>query len=78
MAKPKKMRSKGKALTSVKTWDDSPSKDEPLKSRGHHSSSHKWLMERGNSSIPSSSDDSDSNDEDKTSIDELAHAINFF
>jgi hypothetical protein len=29
MAEPKKGRSKGKALTSVKTWDDSSSEDEP-------------------------------------------------
>jgi hypothetical protein len=29
MAEPKKERRKGKALTSVKTWDDSSSEDEP-------------------------------------------------
>jgi hypothetical protein len=33
MAKPKKERSKGKALTSVKTWDDSSSEDEPPMTR---------------------------------------------
>jgi hypothetical protein len=31
MAKPKKGRSKGKAFTIVKTWDDSSSEDEPLR-----------------------------------------------
>ena len=37
-------------------------------------------MERGNKSIPSSSDDSSSNDEGagKPSIDELAEAVKFF
>jgi hypothetical protein len=35
-------------------------------------------MARGNSSIPSYSDDSDSNDEDKPSIDELVQAVKFF
>jgi hypothetical protein len=47
MAEPKKERSKGKALTSVKTWDDSSSEDEPPRMRstdprhahhGHHAS----------------------------------------
>jgi hypothetical protein len=53
MAKPIKGRSKGKALTSVKTWDDSSSKDEPPRTRIHRSSScsswssHKCLMARG-------------------------------
>jgi uncharacterized coiled-coil protein SlyX len=35
-------------------------------------------MARGHTSIPSSSDDSNIDDEDKTSIDELAHAVKFF
>jgi hypothetical protein len=39
MAEPTKWRSKGKALTSVKTWDDSSSKDDPPRTRSHHSSS---------------------------------------
>jgi hypothetical protein len=39
MVVPKKERSKGKALTSVKTWDDSSSEDEPPKTRNHWSSS---------------------------------------
>jgi hypothetical protein len=39
MVEPKKERSKGKALTSVKTWDDSSSEDEPPKTRSHRSSS---------------------------------------
>jgi hypothetical protein len=77
---PKKRRSKGKALTSVKTWDDSSCKDELLRSHNHRSSSHssrsshKCLMARGNTSIPSSSD---SDNEDKPSVDELAHVVNF-
>jgi hypothetical protein len=39
MVEPTKRRSKGKALTSVKTWDDSSSKDEPPRTRSHKSSS---------------------------------------
>jgi hypothetical protein len=35
MAEPKKERSKGKALTSVRTWDDSSSEDEPPRTRNH-------------------------------------------
>jgi hypothetical protein len=31
----KKERSKGKALTSVRTWDDSSSEDEPPRTRSH-------------------------------------------
>jgi hypothetical protein len=83
IAKPKK-RSKGKALTSVKAWDDTSSDDEPPRSRDHfsssyssRSSSHKCLMARGNLIIPSSSDDSDGDDEDKLSIDEHVHAVKF-
>jgi hypothetical protein len=69
MAEPTKGRSKGKALTSVKTWDDSSSKDESPRMRNHRSSSrssrssHKCLMARGKMSIPSSSDDNSSDDE---------------
>jgi hypothetical protein len=79
MAKPTKRRSKDKALTSVKTWDDSSSKDEPPRTRNHRSSSrssrssHKCLMARGKISIQSSSDN-----EGKPSLDELKHAIKFF
>jgi hypothetical protein len=75
-----KRRSKGKVLTSVKTWDDSSSEDEPPRSHDHRSSSrslHKCLMARVNTSIPSSSD-RDSDDEDKPSVDELMHVLNFF
>jgi FtsZ-binding cell division protein ZapB len=83
MAEPKKGRSKGKALTSVKTWDDFSSEDEPPRTRSHRSSSrssHKCLMARGKMSIPSSSDDSSSDDEGegKPSIDELAEAVKNF
>jgi hypothetical protein len=35
MAEPKKGKSKGKALTSVKTWDDSSNEDEPPRTRSH-------------------------------------------
>jgi hypothetical protein len=86
MAKPKKERSKGKALTSVRTWDDSSSEDEPPRTHSHQSSSrssrssHKCLMARGNKSIPSSSDESSSDDEGegKASLEELAEAVAFF
>jgi hypothetical protein len=86
MAKPTKGRSKGKVLTSVKNWDDSSSEDEPPSMRSHRSSSlsswssRKCLMARGKMSIPSSSDDSSSDDEGegKPSIDELVEAINCF
>jgi hypothetical protein len=37
MDEPTKGRSKGKALTSVKTWDDSSSEDEPPRTRSHQS-----------------------------------------
>jgi hypothetical protein len=74
------------ALTSVRTWDDSSSEDEPPRTRSHRSSSrssrssHKCLMARGNKSIPSSSDESSSDDEGegKPSVDELAEAVEFF
>jgi hypothetical protein len=68
MAEPKKGRSKGNTLTSIKTWDDSSSEDESPRTRSHRSSSrssrssHKCLMARGKMSIPSSSDDSSSDD----------------
>jgi hypothetical protein len=86
MAEPTKGRSKGKALTSAKTWDDSSSKDEPPRTRSHQSSSHsswsshKCLMARGKMSIPFSSDDSSSDDggEGKPSLDDLVEAVNFF
>jgi hypothetical protein len=85
-AKPKKGRSKVKALTCVKTWDDSSSEDEPPRTRSHRSSfrsspsSRKCLMARGKMSIPSSSDDSSCDDgegEGKLSLDELAEAVKF-
>jgi hypothetical protein len=86
MAEPTKGRSNGKALTSVKTWDDSSSKDEPPRTCSHRSSSHssrssrKCLMARGKMSIPSSSDDSSSDDggAGKPSLDDLVEAIIFF
>jgi hypothetical protein len=83
MAEPKKERSKGKALTSVKTWDDSSNEDEPPRTRSHRSSSRssrKCLMARGKMSIPSSSDESSSDDEGegKPSVDELVEAVKFF
>jgi hypothetical protein len=83
MADPKKGRRKGKAVTSVKTWDDSSSEDEPPRTHNHRSSSRssrKCLMARGKMSIPSSSDDSSRDDEGegKPSIDELAEAVKFF
>jgi hypothetical protein len=84
MAEPTKGRSKGKALTSIKTWDDSSSEDEPPKTRSHRSSSQsscKCLMARGNMSIPSSIDDSSSDDDEgegKPSLYELAEAVKFF
>jgi hypothetical protein len=86
IVEPKKEKSKGKALTSVKTWDDSSSEDEPPRTCSHRSSSHlsrssrKCLMARGKMSIPSSSDESSSDDEGegKPSVNELAKAVNFF
>jgi hypothetical protein len=80
MAEPTKGRSKGKVLTSVKTWDDSSSEDEPPRTRSHRSSSRKCLMARGKIIIPSSSDGSNSDDEgeEKPSVDELAKAVKKF
>jgi hypothetical protein len=86
MAKPKNGRNKGKALTSVKHWDDSSSKDEPPRTRNHRFSSQpsrsscKCLMARGKMSIPSSSDDRSSVDEGEgnPSVDELVEAVKFF
>jgi hypothetical protein len=85
MVEPKKGRSKGKTLTIVKTWDDSSSEDEHPRMHSHQSSSlsswssRKCLMARGKMSIPSSSDDSSSDDEGegKLSIDELAKIVKF-
>jgi hypothetical protein len=76
----------GKALTSVKTWDDSSSEDEPPRTCSHQSSSRpsrssrKCLMARGKMSVPFSSDESSSDDEGegKPSVDELAEAVKFF
>jgi hypothetical protein len=82
MAGPTKRRRKGKALTSVNTWDDSSSEDDPPRTRSHGSSSHssrsshKCLMTRGKTSIPSSSDD-ECDDEGKPFVDELALTVNF-
>jgi FtsZ-binding cell division protein ZapB len=68
------------------TWDDSSSEEEPLRMRNHRSSSRsspssrKCLMARGKMSIPSSSDDSGSDDEGEgnPSVDELAEAVKIF
>jgi hypothetical protein len=86
LVEPTKRRSKGKALIIVKTWDDSSSEDDPPRTRSHRSSSrssrssHKCHMARGNTSILSSSDDSDDecDGEGKPSIDELVHVVKFF
>jgi hypothetical protein len=70
MAEPKKGRSKGKPLISIKTWDDSSSEYEPPKTHNHQSSSrssHKCLMARGKMSITSSSDENSSDDEGEES-----------
>jgi hypothetical protein len=40
MAEPTKRKSKGKALTSFKTWNDSSSEDDPPRTPNHRSSSH--------------------------------------
>jgi hypothetical protein len=69
-----------------KHGNDSSREDERPRTHNHRSSSHssrsshKCLMARGKTSIPSSSDDSDDecNDEGKPSLDELVHAIKFF
>jgi hypothetical protein len=81
MAKPTKGRSKCKALTSVKTWDDSSRTHSHRSSSRSSQSSRKFLMTTGKMSIPSSSDDSSSDDDEgegKPSLDELAEAIKFF
>jgi hypothetical protein len=86
MAEPTKRRSKGKALTSFKTWDNSSSKDDPPRTRSHRSSScssrssHKCLMARGNTSISSFSDESDDecDEEGNPFLEELAYAVKFF
>ena len=67
--KTKKKACKDKALTSIRSWDDSSSKEDHHKRRSHKhsssSSSRVCLMAQGNKdSIPSDSDnDSDSDDE---------------
>jgi hypothetical protein len=86
IVEPKKKRSKGKTLTSVKPWDNCSSEDEPPRTRSHRSSSRssrssrKCLMARGKRSIPSFIDESSSDDEGEgnPSVDELAKAVNFF
>jgi hypothetical protein len=83
MVEPTKGRSKDKALTSVKTWDDSSSEDEPPRTRSHRSSScssRKCLTTIGKMSIPSSSDDSSSDDEGegKPSLDALTEVVKTF
>jgi hypothetical protein len=87
MVEPTKRRNKGKTLTSVKTWDESSSKEEPTGTHSHRSSSRsslssrKCLMARGKMSITSSSDDSSSDDDEGEGnpfLDELAEAVNFF
>jgi hypothetical protein len=86
IVEPTKRRSKGKALISVKTWDYSSSEDESPRMRTHRSSSRssrssrKCLMARGKMSIPSSSDDSSSDDEGERtpSVVELEEAVKFF
>jgi hypothetical protein len=83
MVEPTKRRSKGKALTSVKIWDDSSSEDEPPRTCSHRSSSrssHKCFMARDKTSITSSSDDSssDGEGEGKPSLNEIVEAVNFF
>ena len=76
--KTKKKACKDKALTSIRSWDDSSSEEEDHhKRRGHkHSSSSTsrvCLMARGNKkSIPSDSDNnSDSDDDELHSYDEI-------
>jgi hypothetical protein len=44
MVERKKRRSKGKALTSVKSWDDSLSEDDSPRSHNHRSSSRSSLF----------------------------------
>jgi hypothetical protein len=82
MVEPKKRRSKGKVLTSVKTWDDSLSEDDSPRNNNRRSSSHRCLMARIKSSIPSCSDDNSSDDdcdgEGKPSLEELVHVVQFF
>jgi hypothetical protein len=85
MAEPTKRRSKGKALTSVKTWDDSSSEVEPPRTHNQRSSScsswssHKCLMARGKTSISSSNDDSDDecDDDGKPPSRNLCMPLNF-
>jgi hypothetical protein len=82
---PKKRRIKGKALTTIRAWDDSSSENEPPRSRDHYSSLcssrsfHRFLMARGNTNNLSSSDDDNDSDsyDDKPFVDELVHFVNF-
>jgi hypothetical protein len=80
MAKPTKRRSKGKAPTSIKSWEDPPRTRSHRSSSRSSRSSQNCLMARGKTSIPSSSDDSDDecDDEGKPSVDELAYNVKFF
>jgi hypothetical protein len=66
----KKKACKAKALTTIKTWDDSSNEDEAQhkgcgRKHSTSSSSHLCLMARGN--IDSSSSESDSDDDEKPS-----------
>lgn len=80
--KTKKKACKAKALTTIKTWDNSSSENEAQhKRRSHKRSSsrspHVCLMARSNIETPSSSE-SDSDDDEKPSYEELAQTIKFF
>ena len=74
--KAKKKACKNKALTSIRSWDDSSSEEDHHKRRGRKhsssSSSHMCLMARGNER--SSSSESDSDDE-MPSYDEIMQKI---
>jgi hypothetical protein len=78
-----KRGSKGKVFTLVKTWDDSSSEDDtPPKSRSHRSSSRssQKCLKAWNTTndLSSSKYDSDNDsDDEKPSLDELVHAVNF-
>jgi hypothetical protein len=80
---PRRGRSKARCLQWLRLGMILPAKMNPPRNHGHHSSScsshslHKCLMARGKSSIPSSSDDA-CDGEGKSSLDELAHVVQFF
>ena len=80
--KTKKKACKNKALTSIKSWDDSSSEEDHHKRRGRKhsssSSSRVCLMARGNKSSSSSESDSDENDDEAPSYDELKKQVQFF